>query len=222
MRRAADAESQQPACAESCACWRHCLHGASLHTLWLFSKRVVASRRKQGASLSCCLCWVGLQVAKHTTPAYGIKADLKRLLLSPETFGTKWAGSLVSQPRRALAAAVHKAECSVPRFHGICFRRLCMGSRRCCWAAACRVARSTARAPRPLWLRLWFLHFPHYRCHVPHPCRFDVVLIDPPWEEYVRRAPGFVKEQEREAWKWQEIMELDIKSIADNPSFVFL
>jgi mRNA (2'-O-methyladenosine-N6-)-methyltransferase len=53
-------------------------------------------------------------------------------------------------------------------------------------------------------------------------CRFDVVLIDPPWEEYVRRAPGFVKDQDKEVWSWQQIMNLDIKSIADNPSFVFL
>jgi mRNA (2'-O-methyladenosine-N6-)-methyltransferase len=49
-----------------------------------------------------------------------------------------------------------------------------------------------------------------------------VVLIDPPWEEYVRRAPGFVREQDKEVWSWQQIMNLDIKGIADNPSFVFL
>jgi N6-adenosine-specific RNA methylase IME4 len=55
-----------------------------------------------------------------------------------------------------------------------------------------------------------------------HIAKFDVVLIDPPWEEYVRRAPGFVKEQDREAWTWQEIKSLDIGSIADTPSFVFL
>lgn len=82
-------------------------------------------------------------------------------------------------------------------------------------------SRSTARAPGPLLLRLWLLHL-HNRCLVLHPCRFDVVLIDPPWEEYVRRAPGFVKEQDREAWTWQEIKSLDIGSIADTPSFVFL
>jgi mRNA (2'-O-methyladenosine-N6-)-methyltransferase len=53
-------------------------------------------------------------------------------------------------------------------------------------------------------------------------CRFDVVLIDPPWEEYVRRAPGFIKDQDSEVWSWQHIMDLDIGAIADNPSFVFL
>lgn len=26
--------------------------------------------------------------------------------------------------------------------------------------------------------------------------KFDVILIDPPWEEYVRRAPGFVNDTE--------------------------
>lgn len=81
------------------------------------------------------------------------------------------------------------------------------------------MSRSTARAPQPLRLRLLHLH---YRCLVSHCCRFDVVLIDPPWEEYVRRAPGFVKDQDREAWTWQEIRDLDIRSIADTPSFVFL
>jgi hypothetical protein len=51
-------------------------------------------------------------------------------------------------------------------------------------------------------------------------CRFDVILIDPPWEEYVRRAPGFVSDTD--FWTWQEIQNLDIGAIADGPSFVFL
>jgi len=50
--------------------------------------------------------------------------------------------------------------------------------------------------------------------------RFDVILIDPPWEEYVRRAPGFVSDPE--TWTWQDIQNLDIDAIADTPSFVFL
>ena len=33
--------------------------------------------------------------------------------------------------------------------------------------------------------------------------KFDVILIDPPWEEYVRRAPGDTKVSE--AWPWQDI-----------------
>jgi mRNA (2'-O-methyladenosine-N6-)-methyltransferase len=51
-------------------------------------------------------------------------------------------------------------------------------------------------------------------------CRFDVILIDPPWEEYVRRAPGFVTDTD--FWSWQEIQNLDIGAIAEVPSFVFL
>ena len=47
----------------------------------------------------------------------------------------------------------------------------------------------------------------------------DQVLIDPPWPEYVRRAPHMADE---ESWTWQEIMSLPIESITDTPSFVFL
>ena len=50
--------------------------------------------------------------------------------------------------------------------------------------------------------------------------KFDVILVDPPWEEYVRRAPGMVRDTE--VWTWQEIRELEIEAIADNPSFIFL
>lgn len=49
--------------------------------------------------------------------------------------------------------------------------------------------------------------------------KFDVVLIDPPWEEYVRRAPGV---GQGESWSWQAIKNLEIDKITDNPSFVFL
>lgn len=49
--------------------------------------------------------------------------------------------------------------------------------------------------------------------------KFDVVLIDPPWEEYGRRAPGIIDFQ---SWAWQEIMALEIERITDPPSFVFL
>eukprot|EP00959_Pyramimonas_sp_CCMP1952_P307952 6445336-Pyramimonas_sp.AAC.1 len=45
-----------------------------------------------------------------------------------------------------------------------------------------------------------------------------VILIDPPWEEYERRAPGVPTE----SWPWQDIMNLKIEDIADTPSFVFL
>jgi len=53
--------------------------------------------------------------------------------------------------------------------------------------------------------------------------KFDVVLIDPPWEEYRRRklAAG-MDGDETEVWTPQEIMALQIEKIVDTPSFVFL
>ncbi|CAN4105562.1 unnamed protein product [Withania somnifera] len=50
--------------------------------------------------------------------------------------------------------------------------------------------------------------------------KFDVILIDPPWEEYVHRAPGVTDHMEY--WTFEEIMNLKIEAIADTPSFVFL
>lgn len=50
--------------------------------------------------------------------------------------------------------------------------------------------------------------------------KFDVILVDPPWEEYVRRAPGLVSDPE--VWAWQDIQALEIEAIADNPCFLFL
>jgi mRNA (2'-O-methyladenosine-N6-)-methyltransferase len=50
--------------------------------------------------------------------------------------------------------------------------------------------------------------------------KFDSILVDPPWEEYVRRAPGLLKDPEY--WAWKEIMALEIENIADTPSFIFL
>eukprot|EP00878_Enallax_costatus_P021350 GHUV01022599.1.p1 GENE.GHUV01022599.1~~GHUV01022599.1.p1 ORF type:complete len:485 (+),score=113.06 GHUV01022599.1:720-2174(+) len=79
------------------------------------------------------------QVANYRTPMYGLRADLRKLKLSKELFGTK----------------------------------------------------------------------------------FDVILIDPPWEEYIRRAPHFV-EPGAESWTWEEIRNLNIEDVADTPSFVFL
>eukprot|EP00891_Asterochloris_glomerata_P004925 jgi/Astpho2/4925/Aster-05852 len=49
--------------------------------------------------------------------------------------------------------------------------------------------------------------------------KFDVVLIDPPWEEYARRAPGV---GDTATWTWQEIIALDIDAVTDSPGFVFL
>ncbi|MFS7994338.1 putative mRNA (2'-O-methyladenosine-N(6)-)-methyltransferase [Helianthus anomalus] len=51
--------------------------------------------------------------------------------------------------------------------------------------------------------------------------KFDVILVDPPWEEYVHRAPSVADHMEY--WTFEEIMNLKIEvAIADTPSFVFL
>ena len=49
--------------------------------------------------------------------------------------------------------------------------------------------------------------------------KFDVVLVDPPWQEYVRRAPGAGPDA---GWNWQAIKALEIEAITAVPSFVFL
>ena len=49
--------------------------------------------------------------------------------------------------------------------------------------------------------------------------KFDVVLIDPPWQEYARRAPGAGPDI---TWNWQAIKALEIEAITAVPSFVFL
>ncbi|KAL8536558.1 hypothetical protein ACS0TY_011951 [Phlomoides rotata] len=50
--------------------------------------------------------------------------------------------------------------------------------------------------------------------------KFDVILIDPPWEEYVHRAPSVTDHMEY--WTFEEIMNLKIEAIADTPSFLGL
>ncbi|KAJ8427946.1 hypothetical protein Cgig2_023241 [Carnegiea gigantea] len=50
--------------------------------------------------------------------------------------------------------------------------------------------------------------------------KFDVILVDPPWEEYVHRAPGVTDHMEY--WTFEEIINLKIEAIADTPSFIFL
>ncbi|KAL8257744.1 hypothetical protein R6Q59_029784 [Mikania micrantha] len=50
--------------------------------------------------------------------------------------------------------------------------------------------------------------------------KFDVILVDPPWEEYVHRAPGVTDHMDY--WTFEEIMNLKIEAIADTPCFVFL
>ncbi|KAJ0764144.1 putative mRNA (2'-O-methyladenosine-N(6)-)-methyltransferase [Helianthus annuus] len=68
----------------------------------------------------------------------------------------------------------------------------------------------------------------YYKCdlreHVLSPeffgTKFDVILVDPPWEEYVHRAPGVTDHMDY--WTFEEIMNLKIEAIADTPCFVFL
>ncbi|KAJ6791576.1 methyltransferase-like protein 1 [Iris pallida] len=50
--------------------------------------------------------------------------------------------------------------------------------------------------------------------------KFDVILVDPPWEEYVHRAPGATDHSDH--WTFEEIQNLKIEAIADTPSFIFL
>ncbi|KAF5177882.1 N6-adenosine-methyltransferase non-catalytic subunit mtb [Thalictrum thalictroides] len=50
--------------------------------------------------------------------------------------------------------------------------------------------------------------------------KFDVIHVDPPWEEYVHRAPGVADHMEY--WTFEEISNLKIEAIADTPSFIFL
>eukprot|EP00794_Sanderia_malayensis_P016688 gene16688-18382_t len=49
---------------------------------------------------------------------------------------------------------------------------------------------------------------------------FDVILIDPPLEEYQRRCPG--RTFNWRPWEWDEIMKLEIGEVAAQRSFVFL
>ncbi|XP_042439564.1 N6-adenosine-methyltransferase non-catalytic subunit MTB-like [Zingiber officinale] len=68
----------------------------------------------------------------------------------------------------------------------------------------------------------------YYKCdlrdHVLSPeffgTKFDVILVDPPWEEYVHRAPGIT--DHLEYWTFEQIRDLKIEAIADTPSFIFL
>eukprot|EP00850_Spirogloea_muscicola_P007440 SM000037S13575 [mRNA] locus=s37:866017:869778:+ [translate_table: standard] len=50
--------------------------------------------------------------------------------------------------------------------------------------------------------------------------KFDVILLDPPWEEYVRRAPGVA--DALEWWPPEDVLNLKLEAIAYNPSYVFL
>eukprot|EP00301_Raphidiophrys_heterophryoidea_P026789 c9327_g1_i1.p1 GENE.c9327_g1_i1~~c9327_g1_i1.p1 ORF type:complete len:323 (-),score=86.40 c9327_g1_i1:189-1157(-) len=53
-------------------------------------------------------------------------------------------------------------------------------------------------------------------------CKFDVVLVDPPWEEYNRRCPTAPDGSETAFWTVDEIGRLNIPAIIANPAFLFL
>lgn len=53
--------------------------------------------------------------------------------------------------------------------------------------------------------------------------KFDVILIDPPWEEYRARVMGmFVPNEDLTAWTLEELKRLEVGEIADAQSFCFL
>ena len=54
--------------------------------------------------------------------------------------------------------------------------------------------------------------------------KFDVILIDPPWEEYKRRVTNYpykIGKYNLEPWTYEEISNLRVDLISDNPSFIF-
>lgn len=53
--------------------------------------------------------------------------------------------------------------------------------------------------------------------------KFDVILLDPPWEEYQTRVLGmYVPQEDLVAWTLEELRQLKIGEIADTQSFCFL
>ncbi|TDG44314.1 hypothetical protein AWZ03_009287 [Drosophila navojoa] len=52
--------------------------------------------------------------------------------------------------------------------------------------------------------------------------KFDVVLIEPPFEEYARAVPAgaTVGGAPRVFWNWDDILNLDVGEIAEHYSFV--
>lgn len=53
--------------------------------------------------------------------------------------------------------------------------------------------------------------------------KFDVILIDPPWEEYHSRVAGmYVPNEDLATWTLEELKQLKVGEIADTQSFCFL
>jgi len=53
-------------------------------------------------------------------------------------------------------------------------------------------------------------------------CKFDVILVDPPWPFYVDRCPASMDNLKRTPWSFEQMSTLKIHDIAENPSFLFL
>ncbi|KAG2174444.1 hypothetical protein INT44_006707 [Umbelopsis vinacea] len=52
-------------------------------------------------------------------------------------------------------------------------------------------------------------------------CKFDVIVIDPPWEEYCRRS-SVTAFSARDVWSYNDVANLDIEAVAANPSFIWI
>lgn len=52
--------------------------------------------------------------------------------------------------------------------------------------------------------------------------KFDVILIDPPWEEYNRRDPTLSLTSNNAFWTLEEMMQLKVDQIAESPCFLWL
>ncbi|CAB3997047.1 alkaline phosphatase-like isoform X1 [Paramuricea clavata] len=72
------------------------------------------------------------------------------------------------------------------------------------------------RATPPMYLQCNFEAFDLRELE----CKFDVILVDPPLEEYQRRGSGI--SHNWRPWAWEEIMKLEIEEIACQRSFIFL
>ena len=54
------------------------------------------------------------------------------------------------------------------------------------------------------------------------PCKFDAIIVDPPWAEYEKRAIALPCREDLSSWTFEELAALPIPSIAESPSFCFL
>ena len=52
--------------------------------------------------------------------------------------------------------------------------------------------------------------------------KFDVIYIDPPWEEYQKRILTPEPKERLGNWSFSEIGNINVEAIAGSPSFVFL